>query len=516
MTLRLSAMILVLVICSATLIVGAPAAATLVDELKARLSSGDCGQRSAAVISLLGLVQNGDRDERAFAGEALYLHVCKTRDGCARRPLVAWLKDLDPAMRAYCARVLGEYRDETAVRLLIPYVCDSSDEVRLSAVRALSGVTDERIVDPLLGLLDDPSQRIRYEAVMELAKYKQPKCVEPLIASAHDPDADVRGKAIIALGAIGGLKVLPTLIGALDDEDSSVRAKAAEVLGDQGSRIPVLHLISALRDPAYDVRRFAASSLGMIGDRRAVEPLIEALADPSEYVRPSVVIALGRLGDARAVPRLLQMVEDDPQGNILAIESLGYIGDPSPAETLFSILDDRTNSMPLRAEVAVALGGVRAYRAALSLISALGEGDDDLRGGAILALIELRDPRAFDALKKILEVDDPWDREHAAYALTLLDDPGLDEILMRYLDKGDFAVVSGANQYFIAHGIDRAVPLLIQALEEAINGTVLAEEFVRSNHRKLAQVGREWQAECPHLRVTEQRTYAKWGEARKK
>lgn len=74
----------------------------------------------------------------------------KPVDTTAVEPLLAALKDGDPAVRRQAVIALGDWRDRTAVVEIIRSLKDTDDDVRLEAVVALGKIGDARAVEPLI------------------------------------------------------------------------------------------------------------------------------------------------------------------------------------------------------------------------------------------------------------------------------------------------------------------------------------------------------------------------------
>jgi HEAT repeat protein len=71
-------------------------------------------------------------------------------DTTAFEPLMAALKDRDPAVRRQAVIALGERGDRRATEDVIRSLNDSDDAVRLEAVIALGKIADPRAVEPLI------------------------------------------------------------------------------------------------------------------------------------------------------------------------------------------------------------------------------------------------------------------------------------------------------------------------------------------------------------------------------
>jgi vesicle coat complex subunit len=71
-------------------------------------------------------------------------------DTRAFEPLMAALKDADPAVRRQAVIALGDRGERKATEDLIRSLKDSDDDVRLEAVVALGKIGDARAVEPLI------------------------------------------------------------------------------------------------------------------------------------------------------------------------------------------------------------------------------------------------------------------------------------------------------------------------------------------------------------------------------
>lgn len=146
---------------------------------------------------------------------------------------------------------------------------------------------------------------------------------------------------------------------------------------------------------------------------RLVPVLIGALDDPEFDVRSSAAVALGRAGDARARPALRKAAAEDPEGEVrqAACLALGLLGYPEDLPYLAALLEDPGTPDLTRAFAALGLGlsggpdAAAALRRAVGGKAAPGERavDDAIRGAAVLALGETRDPSAVEALRAVLK-----------------------------------------------------------------------------------------------------------------
>ncbi len=183
------------------------------------------------------------------------------------------------------------------------------------------------------------------------------------------------------------------------------RAFAAELLGRVGGAKAVpalLETVEETRTEDSDVREVSLRALARIADPGAVAPLIRALATAEVWLAPRIADILTRHGD--------------------------LVVDP-----LIAVLND-SSRQPARAWAANVLGEVRAQRAFPSLVRALGDPEDEVRGKAATALGRLGDRRAVGYLLEHLLTDPaPFVRARIASTLGQFGGPEVIDRLVRVL-----------------------------------------------------------------------------------
>ena len=171
------------------------------------------------------------------------------------------------------------------------------------------------------------------------------------------------------IGKLKAAKNFKGLIGALKYKDSSVRKEAIEALVDIG-KPAVEPLIDALNDKDINIQLLAVESLGKIGDERAIEPLIKAFKDGMSLVRSAAVVALRKFKDTRAVETIIKALKDSYSDvQINAAWSLAALKDTMAVEPLIENLKDRDSEV--RKAAAYALGEIGDSRAVEPLIEAI-------------------------------------------------------------------------------------------------------------------------------------------------
>ncbi len=175
-------------------------------------------------------------------------------------------------------------------------------------------------------------------------------------------------------------------------------AKAISNLKDHSSVHPLMYCLNN-KDENYKVRLSCADALGRLGDRYAVTSLMSVASDESEksvYVRESATTALGLIGDMRAVDSLVKILET--KTGIMdkftylkekAVEALCRLtpGDGRAFKALKKSLDDENPQVRINA-----IEALMDYdtQEALELIRGmLTDRDDEVKQNAVIALYNI-------------------------------------------------------------------------------------------------------------------------------
>jgi HEAT repeat protein len=284
--------------------------------------------------------------------------------------------------------------------------------------------------------------------------------VASLRAELAAPEVGRRQKAAYALWKLGpaAKDAIPALATALRDADEYVRNTANKVLWDQSRTFGALQaaipeLLVALADPRVEVRRLGAGTLWRSGwhtgpgkANPALGPaLSKALDDPDPGVRAAAASVVGNYGPwvKEAHPALLRHVKDpDRDVRLAVIRALrSSVGDERVAP-LVGVLNDPDPQ--IRAAAAGSLGVFtgKGRLAVPGLVRALRDEDPSVREAAAGAFVEMSGqvpaPEAVPALLGMLEDDAPQTRTTAAMALGQLGDPrALDALVKRAVDDVD-------------------------------------------------------------------------------
>lgn len=234
---------------------------------------------------------------------------------------------------------------------------------------------------------------------------------------------DVRIAAVRALGHVAKEADLPAFKTALEDKDPRVQEAAVVALGTMGGQSAVHHLTLLLAQADQDLRVAAARALARCGEE-GLEVLKEALKDEDLLTRRAAVYGLAEVEEPWVWERVASIAVDDPEWIVR-----------SAAETVLEMREKRAHPVQPPLEVSE-MGWLITWAAQrgetvghgeaafTSLLTALREGEPEVRKAAAQALGLAGKPEHASALREAMEDDDP---EVAAVALE-----ALEELCRRY------------------------------------------------------------------------------------
>lgn len=350
---------------------------------------------------------------------------------------------LPRALVAASLEDVAAWEAEGDVDALLVGLADPSFRVQDASREALA-----RLEEPL-GELVAESLRGSEEAHAELAKREDERALPPLIAALRN--GIFRANAIEALGAIRHPDGAAALIEHLTRRGEVVRhPRNYWILSrlQDPRAIPVF--MEGLEAPEDEIRAASAWALYELVKDRPIPRMVELLHDPSPAVRAPAAWFLFRHPADSARPRLVELLRDlDGQVRIAAVWALAATRDPALFETVAALLDDREPGVRVAAAGAVPMLGEVEVTRDLLLRLVLFDPDAEVREeaakrleesgdplgrhllgalageeAAVAALTRSSDPRAIDALARLLSGTDPLLRESAAGLLARLEQPG--------------------------------------------------------------------------------------------
>jgi HEAT repeat protein len=327
--------------------------------------------------------------------------------------------DLDPDIRWFAVRVVGEFRQPEVLAALVNLLCPSEDdEIQEAAITALAGFGVEAIAS-LSVLLETSNTRLL--AIRTLAQIYHIDTVPLLLQVAHDDQPLVREMAIAALSSIPDPRTLDVLIGGLSDSAAAVRRAAVTGLGLRSEQLNeldgVAYIKPLLLDLSLDVCQQAAIALSRFGTDAAATALFEVLRSPLTPVSLQIdlVRSLAWMETPKALTYLQQVLQHEPkpleQVSVIQeiITVLGRIDSPLVQQQAANVLLDLLHTKhvalqqsALRQTLALSLGQLGQSVALEPLIHLLADDDEGVRLHAVAALKQLDAPMARQRLETLL------------------------------------------------------------------------------------------------------------------
>lgn len=305
------------------------------------------------------------------------------------RSLEARLRSDDAGVRRVAVLEFVDQGDESSLPAIVRILReDTQPELRLEAAQALAGWNRREAVEALAAALQDVP-RVREAAAASLTELKDPGVGGVLIPYAWHADAFVVAAALRALKELRVAAAAEPARAALEHPEASVRLEAVGVLGwlKSSDALPLLSMLVA-RDPDADVRRAISGALGLAAPQNdvALGALEVALRDPQWQVREEAATTLGKFDSDEGTNTALRGALEDEQWQVRlrAARSLGRRRDRLALAQLIRALVHPAGN--LRKEAAIALGEIGDGKATDALTVAAADPDPEVRKAVRLAL----------------------------------------------------------------------------------------------------------------------------------
>ncbi len=248
------------------------------------------------------------------------------------------------AFRALGTRAAREGGGSSDVFETLRTGASSSDSlIRGAAARGLGAIGNDRALDVLEGMTDDPKATVRRDVALALGNYEEGTLKSSLKKFLEDDDPRVVAAAISSFEQRETSDVWDEIQARVDSEDPDVKAAA-------------LSAIATLcpRDKDDKVSRVISQLSGALSSSQTDRVVLTAIE------------ALGKFSNENAVRSIaIQLNANDNQFRAAAVRALASTGQPSAADLIVDVLDDKSSE--------VRLAAVRALRKlkAVSAVSAL-------------------------------------------------------------------------------------------------------------------------------------------------
>lgn len=300
-------------------------------------------------------------------------------------------------------------------------------DLALDAQAVLGRVTDDVTVGKLAQLASDPSASLdaRRHALAALATSGPASARTQLMAlvASGETDARVRRAALPALAATGGVEAAQTLADLLLDEDVRESGLRGPLLAALAQTEDAGVVLAQLMDRAREGRDVDVASLVLVTAQQqgenadaTVRGLVRdvlldgragGLAPEDEEasvlkLRAEALAAAASMG-GDLLPEVVRLaLQGDGMLSHSAAHALRNARGEDAAEAIAGAVD-RVQDPRIRYQLVEALGETGSRKATPQLTRLLNDEEDNVRRAAARALVQLRDPRAIDAVLERLE-----------------------------------------------------------------------------------------------------------------
>jgi len=300
-------------------------------------------------------LSDGSGTVRALAVEGLG----RSEAGRKSVKLRGALEDQAGLVKARVVKVLGKSGDPAVLPLVEAASKDELNTVRIAAYASLIRLGQKDAWSQLRQAADSPNPEDRAEAIRVIADLHDQRGAPLMIELLTYKQPSVRGAAVRGLGQLGRKEAREKIEQLLQDPIPAVRESAASSLADLGGTESVSALTQALKDGTFTVRASAVAALLQLGQPfDAVGQVARSLAQQNDSgARAAAAHALGKAtkaNSAGAIFLLGTLLADPlPGPKIVAIRSLGHIGDRSILPALKEALHDQNEAVRTTAGGAV-------------------------------------------------------------------------------------------------------------------------------------------------------------------
>ncbi|GGS71343.1 fumarate reductase/succinate dehydrogenase flavoprotein-like FrdA [Planobispora rosea] len=331
--------------------------------------------------------ERADLPARDDASWLFHLNLRRRPDGAMeflKRPVEPYLVPVEEFQPVRAEPVLVGAHTSAAVRRTETARTGRATVGRSPRILELHRLTEEQpSLDRFAPYLADPDPKVRRAAIAALTESAPEGAGGALAAALADDHGTVRRAAASGLREL--VEVLPAtpalgadLAARADSPDAAVRSTVLDVLRALRLGTPET-FATGVRDADHRVRIEAIRGLVSLDESDLVAA---AAGDASREVRVRVATGLGTIGKPSAA--LAELADDpDPLVRAAALESSGATGSPLLARAVRALEDP---AWQVRTGAARCLGAGDPADAAGPLITALGDGNLDVRKAAVLAL----------------------------------------------------------------------------------------------------------------------------------
>jgi HEAT repeat protein len=226
-----------------------------------------------------------------------------------------------------------------------------------------------------------------------------------------------------------GRKKLDQLIKTLREGDGFAKGKAQEALMAQPDKSVVENVAPLLKAPDTGTRMIALEILKAMGNHN-LDAIISLLDDENEDVRVYAGEILACLKNPDAVPHLIRKTKGDADNvRNSACLALGELGDDRAVDALLEALKDDDW---VTFSAIFSLGKIGSKRAIPHLMDVLKNGSEEISLAACETLIDFRDPAVLD---EVIDTMREWDGKKRDSYMKVMLEKGEKDIFLRMIEK---------------------------------------------------------------------------------
>lgn len=343
------------------------------------------------------------------------------------------------------------------------------------ALAAPAALAEEVDLQPIREQLESSSVADRIRGVRDMMRHElDPEVARPMIEKMlSDGESTVRVELVWAVHELLGSDGADLLDKLYQDPDRVVRDAAIRAACRMFDESGTKQLCKAAAgDPDFAARVEVISTLREYFPQApgAAEIFRGALDDPSEMVQRAAVFGAQAARDAKAVPELvnLAMNANELAAVPAADEALATIGTDEAVDALVSMLEPTQTedgevkpSDPVRAAAARALARIKNSKAIEPLRKVLDDPYVPLRIGAMSALTAMEDQDSAPLIAKQLQHEVPRVRRYALRSLRRIGNPVVADQVAKVMRKDSEPVVRASAVPTLADLIgEEAIPIL--------------------------------------------------------
>ena len=224
-------------------------------------------------------------------------------------------------------------------------------------------------------------------------------------------------------------KKLDQLIKTLREGDGFAKGKAQEALMAQPDKSVVENVAPLLNAPDTGTRMIALEILKAMGNYN-LDAIISLLDDENEDVRVYAGEILACLKNPDAIPHLIRKTTGDADNvRNSACLALGELGDERAVDALLHALKDDDW---VTFSAIFSLGKIGSKRAIPHLMDVLRNGSEEISLAACETLIDFRDPKVLD---EVIDTMREWDGKKRDSYMKVMLEKGEKDIFLRMMEK---------------------------------------------------------------------------------